>query len=99
MKPTSVGYTYDQRDLILYALSLGCTRHDLQYVYEGHPNFSSSSHLQASAFFRIVNTSRLQDRGNRREFQSGQFVTWRAVLRDSSADSYTWYSQDLSGDC
>jgi len=37
----AVSTTYTERDLILYALGVGCTRHDLQFVYENHENFSA----------------------------------------------------------
>ena len=33
--------SYNERDLILYALGVGCTRNDLQYVYENHETFGA----------------------------------------------------------
>lgn len=39
LDPTSFEYT--DRDVILYALGVGATRHDLNLVYENHDNFST----------------------------------------------------------
>ncbi|ETI20535.1 hypothetical protein G647_08572 [Cladophialophora carrionii CBS 160.54] len=39
MKPTPSTYTYDDRDVILYNLSMGAHRTDLDLVYENAPNF------------------------------------------------------------
>jgi len=33
-----VAITYDQRDVLLYAVGIGCS--DLRFVYEGHPQFA-----------------------------------------------------------
>ena len=40
LKPTPTTYTYDDRDVILYNLSMGCKRTDLSLVYENDENFS-----------------------------------------------------------
>ncbi|KIX96136.1 uncharacterized protein Z520_07914 [Fonsecaea multimorphosa CBS 102226] len=39
MKPIPATYTYDDREVILYNLSMGAHRTDLDLVYEGSPNF------------------------------------------------------------
>jgi multifunctional beta-oxidation protein len=39
MKPTPSTYTYDDRDVILYNISMGAHRTDLDLVYENAPNF------------------------------------------------------------
>ncbi|KAH0848983.1 hypothetical protein AYO21_07488 [Fonsecaea monophora] len=39
MKPIKSTYTYDDREVILYNLSMGAHRTDLDLVYEGSPNF------------------------------------------------------------
>ena len=33
-------WTYSERDVALYALSLGCTASELQYVYENDQDFT-----------------------------------------------------------
>lgn len=35
---STVGIRYDRRDVLLYAVGIGCT--DLRYLYEGHPQFA-----------------------------------------------------------
>mgnify|MGYP002385202612 CR=1 FL=1 len=37
----AVDFSFTERDLIIYALGVGCTRHDLKYVYENHDDFSA----------------------------------------------------------
>ena len=37
----AVKYEYTERDVILYALGVGATRHDLNLVYENHDNFAA----------------------------------------------------------
>ncbi len=34
-------YSYTERDLIIYALGIGFTKDNLEYVYEGSKNFKS----------------------------------------------------------
>jgi len=34
-------FSYNERDLIIYALGIGFTKEDLEYVYEGAPNFKA----------------------------------------------------------
>lgn len=40
MKFDGVEFEYNDDAAILYALGVGCTRHDLKYVYENHEEFS-----------------------------------------------------------
>ena len=38
-KVVTSSWTYSERDVILYALSVGCTSKEIAYVYECHANF------------------------------------------------------------
>ena len=38
-------YSYTERDLILYALGIGFTKENLEYVYEGSKNFRASQRM------------------------------------------------------
>ena len=39
-------FTYTERDLMIYALGIGFTRENLEYVYEGSKDFKGLSHLR-----------------------------------------------------
>ncbi|KAI8388034.1 uncharacterized protein BYT42DRAFT_543407 [Radiomyces spectabilis] len=41
MKFEALEFTYEERDLILYALGVGCKRQDLRWVYENDVNFGA----------------------------------------------------------
>lgn len=47
---------YDDKDLILYALSLGAKRTDLKWVYENSPDFEALSTLGATIFYPSMGT-------------------------------------------
>jgi multifunctional beta-oxidation protein len=39
--PDPVGYTYTERDVILYNLGIGATAKELQWTYENHEEFAA----------------------------------------------------------
>lgn len=41
VKPTSVEYSYTERDILLYNLGVGAKRDQISLIFEGHPDFAA----------------------------------------------------------
>lgn len=54
-------YIYNERDLILYALSVGANQDDLALVYEGYKDFQALPGFGLIPFFNAKNPYRMED--------------------------------------